>query len=100
VINEIGGTIKDITNENKDKTKVLKVIRGVIIDITNENNDIAKVINDITKVINGITKVINGIEEQINASWEAIIDRAKAVASEEGYELGNWVGRFLIAQKY
>ena len=86
MINEIGGTIKDITNENKDKTKVLKVIRGVIIDITNENND--------------ITKVINGIEEQINASWEAIIDRAKAVASEEGYELGNWVGRFLIAQKY
>ena len=79
MINEIGGTIKDITNENKDKTKVLKVIRGVIIDIT---------------------KVINGIEEQINASWEAIIDRAKAVASEEGYELGNWVGRFLIAQKY
>ena len=93
MLKEIGGTIKDITNENKDKTKVLKMIRGVIIDITNENNDI-------TKVINGITKVINGIEEQINASWEAIIDRAKAVASEEGYELGNWVGRFLIAQKY
>jgi len=34
VINEIGGTIKDITNENIDKTKVLKEIRGTIIDIT------------------------------------------------------------------
>jgi len=66
VINEIGGTIKDITNENKDKTKVLKVIRGVIIDIT---------------------KVINGIEEQINASWETIIDNTKVDISEEGYEL-------------
>ena len=66
MINEIGGTIKDITNENKDKTKVLKVIRGVIIDIT---------------------KVINGIEEQINASWETIIDNTKVDISEEGYEL-------------
>ena len=66
MINEIGGTIKDITNENKDKTKVLKVIRGVIIDIT---------------------KVIKGIEEQINASWETIIDNTKVDISEEGYEL-------------